>query len=131
MNDLSKAGAVGYFTKFIPGDAIVHAIRSVANGSNLLSQTFQPFSRDIGKSREAPQLLEKTQKLTNRELIILRLVAKGLSNKEISRRLGLSLPNVKVSLTTIFKKLEVSSRTEAISFCMRAGTLSFDDLATS
>ena len=59
---------------------------------------------------------------------MLRLVAKGVPNKEIAQRLGLSLNSVKTYLSNIFSKLNVSSRTEAVVVSLRAGILTQDDL---
>jgi DNA-binding NarL/FixJ family response regulator len=72
----------------------------------------------------------KSQELTSKELQILKLIANGLSNKEISLKLGLNLPNTKSRLTTIFRKLGVSSRTEAICICLKVGILTYNDILT-
>ena len=69
----------------------------------------------------------KFNELTSREQKILKLMAKGMTNKDISVRLGLSMYIVKANLTTLFAKLGVSSRTEAISISLKSGIITIND----
>ena len=66
--------------------------------------------------------------LSEREQEILRLLATGVSNKEIAKTLDLNLRTVKGHLTEIFSKLRVGSRTEAVITGLRAGFIAFDDI---
>ena len=75
-----------------------------------------------------PIVLDAGEKITRRELEILRLAANGMSNKDMSQRLELSERTVKGYLAEIFSKLNVGSRTEAVITALRAGILTLDDL---
>ena len=66
--------------------------------------------------------------LTTRELETLRLAAKGVPNKEIAIRLGISVRSTKAYLTNVFQKLNVASRTEAISVSLQTGLLTLEDI---
>jgi DNA-binding NarL/FixJ family response regulator len=66
--------------------------------------------------------------LTARELEVLNVAAKGISNKDIALKLGLSVRTVKAYLADIFLKLNVASRTEAVIIGLRRGIISIDDL---
>lgn len=74
-----------------------------------------------------PLTLNKNNELTEKEMTILRLVAKGMANRNIAFKLNLSLHYIKLSLSTIFIKLGVSSRTEAVAIGLKSGILSIDD----
>jgi len=116
-----RAGASGYLTKSVYGDEVITAVRALVCGETILSpsvsqQILKPLSLDVG------------DKLTARELEVLRLMAKGISNKDIALRLGLSLRTVKGYLTALFLKLQVASRTEAAIVSLRKGILTLNDL---
>lgn len=124
-----EAGAAGYLTKSVFGKEVIYAIRSVVAGETVLSG---PISQQIIKHAlrytTKPVLLDAGEKLTVRELEVIKLAARGMSNKEIALELNLSLPTIKSYLTDIFGKLKVSSRTEAVITGLRAGFLTIDDL---
>lgn len=124
-----KAGAGGYLTKSVYDDEVVNAVRALVSGETVLSpsvsqQIFKYAFQHITK----PKSLDVSDKLSARELEILRLVARGISNKDIAIRLGLSLRTVKGYLADIFLKLNVGSRTEAAIVGLRKGILTLDDL---
>ena len=75
-----------------------------------------------------PLQLDAGEKLSVRELEVLKLAAQGKSNKEIAEILTINLRTVKGYLTEIFSKLRVGSRTEAVITGLRAGYISIDDL---
>ncbi|MFP4642584.1 MAG: response regulator [Dehalococcoidia bacterium] len=124
-----QAGSAGYLTKSVYGEEVVHAIRALAAGETVLAPA---VSRQVLKyackniTRPAPSTTGET--LTTKEMEILRLVAKGLSNKQIASMLNLSLRTVKGYLADIFLKLGVASRTEATIVCIRAGIITIDDI---
>jgi DNA-binding NarL/FixJ family response regulator len=128
INGMLQAGASGYLTKNASGEEIVHAIRAVAAGESILpTKLLYAAVEDFLDNSQVP-VTNKLNELTSRELYILKLVAKGMQNKEIAAKLGLSLRGVKANLTTIFIKLGAGSRTEAISIGLKSGILTINDL---
>jgi len=124
-----QAGAGGYLTKSVYGDEVIHAVRALVAGETVLSPS---VSRQVLKYAfqhiTKPLSLDASDKLTARELEILRLAAKGISNRDIALRLDLSVRTVKGYLADIFLKLNVASRTEAVIVSLRKGILTLDDL---
>ena len=124
-----EAGAAGYLTKSVFGKEVINAVRGVASGETVLSA---PILQQILK--HALQLMPKPfdlstgEKLSSRELGILKLAARGMSNKDIALKLDLSPRTVKAYLAEIFSKLRVGSRTEAVITGLRAGFLALDDI---
>jgi len=124
-----EAGAAGYLTKSIFGDEVIHAVRALLAGETVLSTSVsQQVIRYALKHVKKPVQLDTGEKITGRELEVLRLAARGLSNKDIAIELELSLRTVKSHLAEIFGKLHVGSRTEAVIVALRAGILTLDDL---
>ncbi len=103
-----KAGATGYVLKEEALDTIVEAIRAASRGETWLSRRVEEkvVRRAIGEEEEVP--------LTERELEVLRLMAKGLSNKEIARELSITERTVRFHVGNILGKLGVESRTKAV-----------------
>ena len=124
-----EAGAAGYLTKSAYEDEIVNAIRLVIAGEAVVpSSVFQQIFQHTLKYMTKPIVLEAGEKLTARELEILKLAAMGMNNKDIGRELNISLRTVKYHLVEVFSKLNVSSRTEAVITGLRAGLLTLNDL---
>jgi DNA-binding NarL/FixJ family response regulator len=112
-----EAGASGYLLKAAPQAEIVAGIRSVAAGQSALSP--QVAVRLVERMRRpAPETV-----LTPRELDVLRLVARGHSNKQIAVALGIGESTVKTHLLKIFEKLGVTDRTRAATLAMERGLL--------
>jgi DNA-binding NarL/FixJ family response regulator len=128
VNGMLQAGASGYLTKNASGEQIVHAIRAVASGENILSPNLLYDAVEDFLDNTKAVSIDKSNEFTPRELYILKLVSKGMNNKEIATELGLSLRGVKAKLTTIFIKLGARSRTEAICISLKSGILSVSDL---
>jgi two-component system, NarL family, response regulator LiaR len=128
IQGMIKAGASGYLTKDASGEDVVHAVRAVASGENLISSKILQDTAKDSLNNISPAALNKLNELTLRELFILRMVARGLHNKDIALKLGISLRGVKANLTTIFIKLGADSRTEAISIGLKSGILTIGDL---
>jgi NarL family two-component system response regulator LiaR len=127
--EILQAGAAGYLVKSIFGEELVQAIRAVATGDMVLSPSIgQRLLKQAARYPTKPVLLEGGEKLSTRELEILKLTAKGMMNKDIALSLGLELRTVKGYLSNIFSKLRVGSRTEAVITGLRAGYLSLDDI---
>jgi len=121
IHGILQAGASGYLTKNVSGEEVVHAVRAVYSGENVLP--FVEPQEDTGLFQA-----DKMNILTNREMKVLKWVASGLTNKEIANKLELSLRSVKSILTSIFVKLGAASRTEAISIGLKSGILTLQDL---
>ena len=124
-----QAGASAYLLKSVFGDEIVRAIRTVAAGDMVLSPSIgQHLLKHAARYPLRPVSLEAGEKLSTRELEILRLTAHGMSNKDIASALGINLRTVKGHLADIFSKLSVGSRTEAVMTGLKAGFLSLSDI---
>lgn len=125
---LLEAGAAGYLLKDVRASDLVEAIRAVSAGEAVLHpviarKVVNRFARRLGE-RGGESALER---LTEREMEVLRLAAKGMSNKEIARELVLSVRTVQGHLHNIFGKMEVGSRAEAIVQALRRGWLTLED----
>jgi NarL family two-component system response regulator LiaR len=115
VSDAIQAGATGYLIKDTRGDELVRAIHDAAEGRVHLSpEAATRLAKDL---RQA----EGLKSLTERETSVLRLVAEGLANKEIARRLVISEKTVKAHLNNVFVKLDVQSRTQAALQAIRSG----------
>jgi NarL family two-component system response regulator LiaR len=115
VSDAIQAGAIGYLIKDTKGDELVRAIHDAAEGRVHLSpEAATRLAKDLRKS-------EGMKSLTERETSVLRLVAEGLANKEIARRLSISEKTVKAHLNNVFVKLDVHSRTQAALQAIRSG----------
>jgi DNA-binding NarL/FixJ family response regulator len=123
-----EAGADGYLTKNVLGEQIVQAVRSIIAGEAVLtSQAFQQVLKYAVRHAIKPVLLDTGIKLTPRELEVIKLVASGMSNKNIAEELNLSLHTIKSHLFDIFSKLKVFSRTEMVIHALRAGLIKLND----
>ncbi len=125
-----EAGAAGYLLKDIPGKEIVEAVRSVHSGESVLHPSIarKVIQRAISTSARPGQENEKVE-LSDREQEVLKMIAKGFSNKEIAEHLIISSRTVQGHINKIFQKLSVGSRTEAIFQSVKKGWISFDDLS--
>jgi DNA-binding NarL/FixJ family response regulator len=127
---LLEAGAAGYLLKDVSTDELVEAIRAVQAGESMLHpaiarKVVNRFSRHVtAEHEEAP-----FEELTEREIEVLQLAGKGITNREIADRLSISHRTVQAHLSHIFNKLGVSSRTEAVVYALRKDLLSFDDVS--
>ena len=126
---LLEAGAAGYLLKSARGTEIAGAIRAVLSGESVLDPvvTHKLLQRVVGPDKEVGKVQAGSQ-LTSRETEVLRLAARGMSNKSIADELFLSLRTVKAHLTNIFNKMGVGSRTEAIVKGLREGYITLDDV---
>ncbi len=122
-----KAGASGYVLKDVAGADLLKAIHTVAEGGSLLDQeVVGRFLRRLAAEvdqRSAPSAPAPSDRLTARELDVLRLIAAGMSNKEIAVRLSVTVATVKTHLEHILQKLQVSDRTQAAVHAVTHGLL--------
>jgi two-component system, NarL family, response regulator LiaR len=125
-----EAGAAGYLLKDIPGKEIVDAVRSVYTGESVLHPSIarKVIQRAIGTTARTSQQSEEPE-LSEREQEVLKMIAKGFSNKDIAMNLVISSRTVQGHINKIFQKLNVGSRTEAIFQSVKKGWISFDDLS--
>jgi NarL family two-component system response regulator LiaR len=126
---LLEAGAAGYLLKSIRGRELVDAVRQVHAGESVLHpaiarKVLNRFVPAADKSaRQKP-----SDMLSEREIEVLRLATRGLSNQHIADELCLSLRTVQAHLGHIFNKLQVSSRTEAVVHALKQGWVTLKDI---
>lgn len=122
LYDAIKAGATGYLLKEIEIDEVATAIRAVMTGQSLISPSMaskllSEFT-NLAKKADEKQALP-TPRLTSRELEVLKLVAQGMSNREIATELYISENTVKNHVRNILEKLHLHSRMEAVVYAVR------------
>jgi len=117
-----KAGAVGYLLKNTRSKEVLDTLRRVAAGELFLNPDLAgKFLREFQRDQEVEEVRRLVQTLTPREEEVLRLVATGANNREISQRLFISELTVKMHLASIFRKLQVNDRTKAAILALKAG----------
>jgi DNA-binding NarL/FixJ family response regulator len=127
--EMLKSGADGYLTKTILVEDIIKSIRSVIAGEMVISPlVFKQVLKYALRYSTKPIIFDSNVKLTIRELEILKLLGRGMGNKNIAQELNLGTRTVKSHLVDIYSKLRVFSRTEAVIIALRAGLLTIDDL---
>jgi DNA-binding NarL/FixJ family response regulator len=125
-----NAGAAGYLMKNCRSTELVQAIRAVHSGETVLAPVVgcKVSVRPAAAQEQAAKISDEGS-LTGREQEALLLVAKGLTNKAIARAMSLSPRTVQLHLAHIFQKMEVASRTEAVTSGLRRGWLRIEDIA--
>lgn len=124
-----EAGATGYLTKKILGNRLIHAIRAVVSGESIFSDEVK--NRLLTHALRYPlktPISPASEVLTSRELEIFKLAARGMSNKQIALEMSLNLRTIKGYFVSIFSKLNVQSRTEALVIGLRTGLITLDDI---
>ena len=118
---LLQAGADGYVLKTASGDELVRAVRTVYQGESALSPEIASKVVQQAVSGRPAGAAGQVEPLTDRELDVLRLAAQGLTNRAIGHQLGISHRTVQGHLQSIYGKLGVNSRTEAVTESLRRG----------
>ena len=118
--DAVEAGAAGYLLKETGPDALFEAIRAASRGEVRLDPRAQ---KRLLREVRTPTMRES---LTPRETDTLRLVAKGLANKEIAAELGVSEVTIKTHVSSVLSKLDLQSRTQAALFALKEGLTGLD-----
>jgi NarL family two-component system response regulator LiaR len=120
-----KAGALGYLLKDSPPEMLLQAIFDVHRGESSLHPTIA--RKLIRELNQPPADLPPTEEpLTRRELEVLRLVARGLSNQEISTELVVSEGTVRIHVSNILNKLHLANRTQAALYALQEGLVNPD-----
>jgi NarL family two-component system response regulator LiaR len=122
-----QAGVSGYVLKSAPVSELTRAIRLVHDKQAIfdfeaMKKVLRGLMADTGTESKGPQGLHR------RELEVLRLAAKGFSNKDIAQKLGIGTRTVQTHLLRIFHKLGVNSRTEAVFHALKKGWVTLDEL---
>jgi NarL family two-component system response regulator LiaR len=126
---LLEAGAAGYLLKSIRGRELVEAVRQVHAGESVLHPAIA--RKVLNRFVPAPDKSVRQKPpdmLSEREIEVLRLATRGLSNQDIADELCLSLRTVQAHLGHIFNKLQVSSRTEAVVHALKQGWVTLEDI---
>jgi NarL family two-component system response regulator LiaR len=120
-----KAGALGYLLKDSSPQQLVQAINDVNMGSLSFSQGItKQLMRELNRPLES---LPKKEKLTEREIEVLKQSACGRTNQEIAANLVISEWTVRTHISNILSKLELSNRTQAVLYALREGLVTLDD----
>ena len=124
-----SAGAAGYLLKDIGMQELVEAIKTVYKGDSVLHPTIaKKVLQQIRSLKEGPPRDLAHDTLSDRESHVLRLAARGLTNNGIAQELNLSVSTIQSHLRSIFNKLGVGSRTEAMIEAMKKGLLTLKDI---
>ena len=119
--DAIQAGASGYLLKDTPRDEVVKAIRGTVSGKTYVDPSVAGKVLRQASSRQTQPATLITSKLTDREIEVLRFIAKGFSNADISERLFLSEGTVRNHVSAILAKLGVTDRTQAAVIAIQHG----------
>lgn len=130
-----RTGASAYYAKDVSPDFLVQAIRDVSRGKYVVDERLMDQQEIESWLNEAferfgglwADMEDKFRPLSPREMEILKLITRGLSNKEIAYTLGISHQTVKNHMTSILRKLDVEDRTQAAVFALRRGWVRLQD----
>ncbi len=126
---LLEMGAAGYLLKDVSGDELVGAIRAVFLGEPVLHPTVMRKLMDRCKTITPQQPETRTNVLSEREMEVLKLAVSGKSNKDIAESLNISLRTVQAHMRSIFNKLGVGSRSEAIVSGLKRGWFNLEEIS--
>jgi two-component system NarL family response regulator len=127
-----RAGASGYLLKDIPLDEVAEAVRAVHGGQSLINPSmagkllseFATLAKRDAEEEERVQHVA-APKLTDREMEVLKLVARGMNNRDIAKELFISENTVKNHVRNILEKLQIHSRMEAVMIAVRQKLIEF------
>lgn len=120
FNQALQMGCDGFVTKNVDCNELKKAIYSVYKGEKYIQNDLKDFLKE---KVEPTKVNEKLASLTKRELEILKLLASGLTNKEISAHFDISDRTVKNHIFSLFKKIQVNDRTQAAVYAIRNGVV--------
>jgi len=116
-----EAGARAYLLKDAPREELFKAIRAVYHGESLIQPVVA--SKILDRFSELSRQAQSGVVISERELQVLQLMAKGAANKEIAAKLSITQSTVKTHVTNIFQKLDVTDRTEAVTQALKKGII--------
>lgn len=126
LHEAIHAGATGYLLKTAPSSDVIEGIRLSFRGGSVLDPVMARKLLDNLTGARKPELRKSTELLTPRELDVLKLMVKGLSNKEMAESLFISDKTVKIHVSNILKKLRVKSRSQAIIYAIQHGLVELE-----
>lgn len=122
-----KAGAQGYLLKHSAPEDVLQAIRQAHRGETVLHPTIARMVLQELNRPAQPKQVRTTDPLSERELDVLRLLARGMSNQEIADTLIIGDATVRSHVSSILRKLQLASRTQAALYALREGLASLDE----
>jgi NarL family two-component system response regulator LiaR len=126
-----KAGALGYVLKHSAPEDVLHAIRKAHLGEPVLHPSVARLLLQELHRPAAAKQPRTPDPLSERELEVLRLIARGLSNQEIADRLVVGEATVRSHVSAILRKLQLASRTQAALYALREGLAALEDVPPS
>lgn len=121
ITEAITAGANGYLSKMLPASELVNALRSFTTETVLIPQ---PIMSKLVSGIRQGSLTQSPEALTQTEMKVMVLLGKGKSNKEIAKELNCSVKTIKNHLNSIYNKLGVTNRTEAVIKAIEKGIIS-------
>ena len=116
-----EAGARAYLLKDAPREELFKAVRAVYRGESLIQPVVA--SKVLDRFAELSRQAQAPETLSERELEVIALIAKGAANKEIAAQLNITNSTVKTHITSIFQKLNTTDRTEAVTQAIKRGII--------
>ncbi len=126
VTEAIQAGANGYLSKMLPASELVHALKTFTTDGVMIPQPLMGKLIQGLRQMGQPGYETAPDSLTATEIKVMSLLGKGKSNKEIASELGCSVKTVKNHLNSIFQKLAVNNRTEAVVKAMEKGLISHE-----
>ena len=126
-----KAGALGYLLKHSAPEDVLHAIRQAHRGETVLHPAIARMVLQELHRPAQPKQAPTAEPLSERELEVLRLLARGMSNQEIADTLVVGEATVRSHVSSILRKLQLASRTQAALYALREGLASLDEAGLS
>lgn len=127
--ELVGAGVAGYLLKTASGDELIRAIKAAINGESVLDPVIaNKLIHHFHLSNASSQREAIAESLSARETEIIKLAAQGMSNQEIAKKIVTSKRTVEGHMRSIFNKLGVGSRTEAVIYGLKKGWFGLDEL---
>jgi DNA-binding NarL/FixJ family response regulator len=123
---LMRAGAHGYLLKTAQPSELVEAVRSIHSGETILHPAIAVKVARFWEQSQISAEQRPTQNLSTREIEVLEFATKGLRNKEIANKLYISVRTVEGHFSSIFTKLGVASRMEAVLYAISQGVVNFE-----